>query len=425
MKYLFFIGSLILTFLISWNPNFSCFGSNLQNDNYLSFISNNKTHLSGEVPFDCEKDTVNAIKPENKIITVKEEVEPEELVISEIEIISNMQKVADWQMDNFTYNAAGSHDYGIAAWTHATLYLGLAKWAEIAPNATRCYDWLYDKGNKGNWDLGKNYTYHADELCVGQFYIAMYDKYKEEEMIKSITERVDYIMANPPSNQSMSHGNKQLWTWCDALFMAPPVYTQLANLYPEKNYLSYMDKQYRKLYNHLYDKEEKLFYRDDSYFNKKEANGEKVFWGRGNGWALAGITNILKSLPSGSEYKKYYEEIFRELALKLIELQNDDGAWHASLLDPDSYPAPETSATALITYALAYGLNNNLLTEDEAYKPMTKAWIKLCDAIHTNGKLGFVQPVGQDPKTVTKDMTATFGVGAFLLAGTEIYKYLN
>lgn len=46
----------------------------------------------------------------------------------------------------------------------------------------------------------------------------------------------------------------------------------------------------------------------------------------------------------------------------------------------------------------------------------------MCEAIHENGKLGWVQPIGQDPKKVTKDMTATFGVGAFLLAATEMYK---
>ena len=183
-----------------------------------------------------------------------------------------------------------------------------------------------------------------------------------------------------------------------------------------------MDKEFRKTYDYLFDKTEKLFYRDDSYFNKTEANGKKVFWGRGNGWAIAGIANILKSLPANSEYRNYYESIFRSLAQSLIKLQDGKGAWHASLLDPDSYPAPETSCTALITYALIYGLNNGLLTQQEAYEPAIKAWNVLCEAIHENGKLGWVQPIGQDPKKVTKDMTATFGVGAFLLAATEMYK---
>ncbi|MFR7466280.1 MAG: glycoside hydrolase family 88 protein [Phocaeicola vulgatus] len=46
-------------------------------------------------------------------------------------------------------------------------------------------------------------------------------------------------------------------------------------------------------YHHLYDWTNHLFFRDDSYFGKQEANGTKVFWGRGNGWVLAGIANIL------------------------------------------------------------------------------------------------------------------------------------
>ena len=51
------------------------------------------------------------------------------------------------------------------------------------------------------------------------------------------------------------------------------------------------------LRNYLYDKEEHLFYRDHRYFAKREANGKKVFWGRGNGWVLGGLVEILQALP--------------------------------------------------------------------------------------------------------------------------------
>lgn len=109
----------------------------------------------------------------------------------------------------------------------------------------------------------------------------------------------------------------------------------------------------------LYDWTNHLFFRDDSYFGKQEANGTKVFWGRGNGWVLAGIANILELLPKDSGLRPFYVQLFVELATQLSKLQDDQGFWHASLLDPDSYPSPETSSTALITYGLAYGLNHH------------------------------------------------------------------
>lgn len=177
-------------------------------------------------------------------------------------------------------------------------------------------------------------------------------------------------------------------------------------------------------YHHLYDWTNHLFFRDDSYFGKQEANGTKVFWGRGNGWVLAGIANILELLPKDSGLRPFYVQLFVELAAQLSKLQDDQGFWHASLLDPDSYPSPETSSTALITYGLAYGLNHHLL--DTSYLPVVrKAWKALTSTVDQNGKVGWVQPIGADPKKVTREMTAVYGVGAFLMAGTEIIKLIE
>jgi len=341
-----------------------------------------------------------------------------------------MQQVADWQIKNFTYKTTGSpgylHDYGIDAWTNGTLYLGLLEWANITDDRSVYYDWLQKIGNDNNWQIPANFKdsqrlkyYHADEICIGQFYLGMYDIFKNDKMLESTKERVDWIMNNPPDSDMK---NKQAWSWCDALFMAPAVYAHMAIIENDERYLAFMDAEYKKSYNYLYNKSSKLFFRDGSYFDKREQNGEKVFWGRGNGWVAAGLVNILKLLPEDSGYRPFYESLFKEFVPELAKLQSDQGFWHASLLDQQSYPAPETSATALITYALAYGINNGLLPRD-IYMPIAeKAWLALVSVVDENGKLGYVQPIGADPKNVTADMTAVYGVGAFLLAGTEIYK---
>ena len=321
------------------------------------------------------------------------------------DVESQVKRVVSWQIDNFHYSASGNlHDNGIASWAHSVLYIGLSEWATLREEESAAYwEWLSGIGTQSNWKMNGIYPYHADEFCIGQFFATMYGKHKQDKMIAGTLERMERVMSDT-RNTSMSYRNKEAWTWCDALFMAPPLYARMSVLKNDTRYFEFMDKEFRKTYDYLFDKTEKLF------------------WGRGNGWAIAGIANILKSLPANSEYRNYYESIFRSLAQSLIKLQDGKGAWHASLLDPDSYPAPETSCTALITYALIYGLNNGLLTQQEAYEPAIKAWNVLCEAIHENGKLGWVQPIGQDPKKVTKDMTATFGVGAFLLAATEMFK---
>ncbi len=338
--------------------------------------------------------------------------------------------VADWQIENLNYVSEGNlHDYGIDAWTNGVFYLGLIRWMESGAGKEKYAQWLKtDIGEVNSWKIPANFIeypkyrlYHADELCVGQFYEAYYQKYSTKIAIKDLKNRLDAIIANPPA-LDMSYRSKQRWTWCDALFMAPPAYFCMASITGEDIYADYAHKEFLATYNHLYDHEENLFFRDDSYRNKREANGAKIFWGRGNGWVVAGLANIIEQLPSNSEIRPFYIHLFQEMSGRLVELQQPDGFWHASLLDPVNYPNPETSATALITYAFAYGINNGMLNREQFVAPLKKAWSSLLSAVDTSGKLGWVQPIGADPKLVTKEMTAVYGAGAFLLAAKELYE---
>jgi rhamnogalacturonyl hydrolase YesR len=347
------------------------------------------------------------------------------------EMLALAGRVAERQMTDFKYTENGSpgtlHDYGIDAWTNATLYLGMTRWAEIAPKPQRdkCLEWLRALGEKNQWAIPANFTntrygiYHADELCVGQFYLAMYDLDRKPEMLAGVKARVDAIIASPPS-ENMAAGVKQSWTWCDALFMAPPVYAELAVTTGNTGYIEFMDMLFRRTVNHLYNESEGLFYRDDTYFDKKEANGANVYWGRGNGWVAAGLVNLLRTMPADAPQRPYYVDLFKKFVPRLASLQGEDGFWHASLLDPASYPAPETSATALIVYALAWGVNNGLL-DAKTYAPaVEKGWKAIETAISPDGKVGWVQPIGASPQSVTRESTAVYGVGAVLLAATEI-----
>ena len=204
--------------------------------------------------------------------------------------------------------------------------------------------------------------------------------------------------------------------------MAPPVYAKLYVLTKDKKYLDFLNKEYKATYDYLYDREEHLFYRDRRYFAKREANGKKMFWGRGNGWVLGGLAEILQVLPQDEPSRTFYQDLFVTLATRVAGLQSPDGYWHASLLDPASYPSPETSATGFIVYALAYGVNEGLLDEATFMPVIEKGWQAMIDAVEPNGKLGYVQPIGADPRKVTRDMTEVYGVGAFLLSGCQIYK---
>jgi unsaturated rhamnogalacturonyl hydrolase len=146
-----------------------------------------------------------------------------------------------------------------------------------------------------------------------------------------------------------------------------------------------------------------------------------VFWSRGNGWVLAGLARVIESMPEDYAERPRFLALFREMAQRIAGLQSNDGYWRASLLDPGSRPAPETSGSAFFTYALAWGVNHKLL-DRAAYEPVIRrGWSALVRAVRPDGMLGYVQGVGERPADATRDSTEIYGAGALLLAGSEVY----
>lgn len=179
---------------------------------------------------------------------------------------------------------------------------------------------------------------------------------------------------------------------------------------------------FREATDSLYDADAGLYYRDRRYIPKKEKNGEKVFWGRGNGWVFAGLPLLLQTLPKEHPTYNYYLNIYKEMASSVIKCQDKNGSWHASMLDPESYPSPENSASGFFVYGLGWGINQGILKGKKYKKAAQKGWKALKSYVHEDGMLGYVQPVSAAPEQVTKDMTEVYGVGAFLMAGIEMLK---
>jgi len=332
-----------------------------------------------------------------------------------------MQAVADWQLANPSKRSTTD-------WTHGALFAGLVAWAEMAPT-DEYFDACLGFGLKNNWQLAVRkekdaYVYHADDHAVAQMYLQLYEKYRDPDMIAPLIKTFDYILAHQPDTP-LTHDkgvHKRRYNWCDALFMAPPVWTRLASLTGRRAYLDYVNKEWWATTDYLYDEEEHLYFRDDRYFDQREANGKKIFWCRGNGWVFGGLVRTIANLPDDYPDRPKYLKIYHEMAAKLLTIQGDDGLWRSSLLDPITYPPPEASGSGFFCYGLAWGIHRGLL-DAETYLPVVKkAWQGLVGCVHEDGKLGWVQPIGAAPGEVNKDLTQIYGVGSFLLAGTEVYK---
>ena len=343
--------------------------------------------------------------------------------LSKDAIMTVATAVADWQLRD--YEIAPFNSNVARGWRNGVLYNGMFDWADLSDNI-KYFKYLENVFDKEYWQVG-NRMYNADDICVAQAYLDMYSRYKKEHMLVPTLARGEWVIDHQPKgNIDITKGHSDRWWWCDALYMAPAVYSRLYTLTGNKAFMEFADKEFKITYDHLYDKEEKLFYRDAKYFGKKEANGEQIFWGRGNGWVMGGLAELLKTLPENDrKFRPFYVKLFKEMSNRIVELQCEDGFWHASLLDPVTYSDPETSSTGLFVYALAYGINEGYLSKDKYLPVVTKGWKALVASVDTEGKIGWVQPVGQDPKRIEKRMTQVYGTGVFLMAACEVYKLIE
>lgn len=338
---------------------------------------------------------------------------------SEGDVLILMQRVADWQLANPSKHPATD-------WTQGAGDAGMMALAGISGDA-KYRDAMLAMGEANQWQLGPRY-YHADDYCVGQTYAELYFLKRENKMIAPLRERFDGILAKPGEAKTLalSEGEKawEHWCWCDALFMGPTAWMRLYAATDDARYMDFAVKEWWRTTDYLYDKEEHLFYRDDSYFEKREANGKKIFWSRGNGWVMAGMVRVLQYLPTNHPDRPRFEKLFKEMAAKILTCQQPDGLWRASLLDPEEYPMKESSGSGFYTYALAWGINQGLLDRMQYEPAVLKAWSALSECVDADGKLTHVQPIGADPKKFDENATEVYGVGAFLLAGSEVYRLM-
>lgn len=314
-------------------------------------------------------------------------------------------------------------------WTRAVYYEGLMALYGI-DKKKEYLNYAIDWGNKHKWGLRDGIqTRNADNQCCGQTYIDLYLMDKKEERIKDIKASIDLMKATEKTDD---------WNWIDALQMAMPVFVRLGVIYNDTNYFSRMYEMYAfSKYKHggngLYNPAEKLWWRDKDFVPPyKEPNGKNCYWSRGNGWVVAALVRTLQMLPKTDPHYNEYMQDYKDMLQALLPLQRTDGFWNVSLADSTNYGGKELTGTALFVYGMAWGINNNLI-DKATYQPvMLKAWNAMMkDCIHPDGMLGYVQGTGKEPKDgqpVSFDKIPDFedyGLGCFLLAGSEVYNLKN
>ncbi len=117
-------------------------------------------------------------------------------------------------------------------------------------------------------------------------------------------------------------------------------------------------------------------------------------WGRGNGWAAAGMTELLLALPAEHPYRPRVLEGYRLMLSALLAHQNADGLWHQIVDAPEAWI--ETSASGMFTFAMLTGVKHGWVDEPSYARAARKAWLGLTAYLDDEARLREVCGNGGD-----------------------------
>ena len=268
------------------------------------------------------------------------------------DILKDMKRVADWQIANPSKHKI--HD-----WTQAPFFMGLSALHQVSGDA-KYLEALDSFGKQLAYGPGPRVT-HADDHAVLQAWLEMYRLDKDKAKMEPSVAHFDKVMAALAKETPKSiSGGSFTWCWCDALFMSPAVWAHLSKITGDPKFFEWADREWWTTTDVLYDPTHHLYYRDNKFFTKRSHSGKKVFWARGNGWVAGGLIHVLDYLPADHPSREKYLGLYHDMMHALLKLQNPDGLWRTSLLDPQD-PKGESSGSAFFVYAMAWGINRGLL----------------------------------------------------------------
>lgn len=342
------------------------------------------------------------------------------------EVLALLTKVNDhWQAthppqvrsfwDNAAYQTGNMAAYFTTKNEHYRQYA--EDWASFnnwqGATSTDQAAWKYKYGET------PDYVLFGDWQCCFQTYADLYKLKPEPVRLARAREVMEY---------EMSTSQHDYWWWADGLYMVMPVMVKLHAATANPQYLSKLHEYFAYANSIMYDSAAGLYYRDARYVYPahKSANEKKDFWARGDGWVFAGLAKVLQDLPPNDPHRADYLAKYRGMAAALQAAQQPEGYWTRSLLDPAHSPGPETSGTAFDTYAYLWGINHGVLDRKQYLPTALRGWQYLTTtAVQLDGTVGYVQPIGDRAipgQVVDKNSTTNFGVGAFLLAASEMYQ---
>jgi rhamnogalacturonyl hydrolase YesR len=344
------------------------------------------------------------------------------------EILAILRKVNAYQLEHPIVEMSGSgrpitdpleHPWPRTVWYHGVM----AAWQATREPAFLEQSLAY--GRQLQWQVGKE-RMGPNRLWPIQLWAELYLAKKDPAMIRP---SVEWLATPDPLSPAGSprwyldarNKNAPPIPLADSLY-GMPAFALLAQATGDRKYIEIMNAFFDGTTAVLFDKMSGLYYRDPTYIGQRTARGKKVFWSRANGWVFAGIPRVLNDLPKHDASRQRYLDIFLRMAPEIVKRQGADGLWRVNLDDQEQFPNPETSGSGFFCFGLSWGINHKILSRGQYLPAVEKAWAGLNQSLSPEGKVLWGQPVDAEPNAVARESTHEFVTGAFMMAGSEVYK---
>ena len=340
----------------------------------------------------------------------------------------------------------GRWNYPLGVTMYGLLHTAIAIGSEDIKNYIKdhvqlCIDTLeyalWDKEQYGGATIIHNLLTSIDSLDdCGSFASMMLEvnKYLGLRDVKKVADYVGDYIYNHQSRledgtffrKEMMHHFHNMTMWADDLYMSVPFLVRYSQFTGDQKYLDDAANQFFGFKKRLFMPEEKIM---SHVYDFKYDSKTNVPWGRGNGWVVFSMTELLEVLPEDHPKRNDLIEFLNTLCEGYLALQDDEGMWHQVLNDHESYP--ETSCTSMFIYAFSRGIRFGWLKNPEKYvKAIYKAWKGISKtSVDSNGNVYGVCR-GSEFSFIADyykyelgwNLNDTHGTGIVMLAGIEVIR---
>lgn len=224
---------------------------------------------------------------------------------------------------------------------------------------------------------------HVDHTVFGTIPLELYILTKDERYLKMGLHFADAQWGSPQGShvtpESLVFYKEGLtWQtrmWIDDMYMITTVQTAAYRATGDKKYLERAAKE-MVVYLDSLQRPNGLFY---------HAPDVPFYWGRGNGWVAAGMTELLSSLPANNPYRSRIMTGYQRMMAALLKYQTPRGVWRQLIVDSTAWP--ETSGSGMFTYALITGVKKGWLNKKVYGPAVRKAWVGLISFLNDKGEM--------------------------------------